>query len=184
MLASRDDFRRLVETPPHVLTDVRRAARFAYLQRLSFGGSPAHEATQGNYAPTPYYAARLTGESMRKRIAAVHKRLVGVHVERLDWLPFLRRYDRPFTLFYVDPPYWGHETDYGRGLFAREDFARLAAALRGLKGRFVLSLNDRPGVRETFAGFDFQEVTTRYTASWRAAKRPAAELLISGGGRL
>ena len=37
----------------------------------------------------------------------------NVHIECLDWADFIRRYDRPFMLFYVDPPYWGHETDYG-----------------------------------------------------------------------
>ena len=57
----------------------------------------------------------------------------------------------------------------------------MAEILRGLKGRFILSLNDRPEVRETFAGFQFEEVTLRYTANAKAVKE-AAELLISGGG--
>ena len=55
----------------------------------------------------------------------------------------------------------------------------MAELLAGLKGRFILSLNDRPEIRETFAGFRIKEVTTRHTASWSAAKRQAAELLIS-----
>ena len=84
------------------------------------------------------------------------------------------------TLFYIDPPYWGHETDYGKGLFARDDFARMADLLRGLKGRFILSLNDRPEVRETFAGFRVEEVTTRYSANAKAARR-VGELLIGNG---
>ena len=105
-------------------------------------------------------------------------RLQGVHIERLDWQTFISRYDKLFTVFYIDPPYWGHETDYGKGIFAREDFARMAELLRGLKGRFILSLNDRPEVRETFAGFDFEEVTTRYSANAKSTRR-AAELLIS-----
>ena len=92
---------------------------------------------------------------------------------------FIRRYDRPFTLFYIDPPYWGHETDYGRDLFSRGDFARMAELLRGLKGQFILSLNDRPEVREIFDGFVFEEVATRYSSNARSARK-AAELLISG----
>ena len=62
----------------------------------------------------------------------------------------------------------------------REDFGRMAEILRGLKGHFILSLNDRPEVRETFGGFAFEEVTTTYTANARAAAR-VGELLISGG---
>ena len=57
----------------------------------------------------------------------------------------------------------------------------MAELLRGLKGRFILSMNDRAEVRENFAGFAFEEVTTRYSANWKAAKRPVGELLISNG---
>ena len=128
----------------------------------------------------PHYKARLRSSQMQRLIAAAHRRLQGVHIEGLDWAEFIRRYDRRFTLFYLDPPYWGNETDYGAGIFAREDFARLAEILRNLKGRFLLSINDRLEVRETFAGFDFEEVTTTYTANARSAGR-VGELLISDG---
>ena len=121
-----------------------------------------------------YPGPRFTAEQMAEPHRAAHRRLQRVQIERLDWHEFIRRYDRPFTLFYIDPPYWGHEEDYGKGLFAREDFARMAGLLAGLKGRFILSLNDRPEVRETFAGFVIEEVTTRYTRAWSAAKRTVA----------
>ena len=181
-LSAREEFRRLIDTAPATLTDIQRAARFVYLQRLSFGGKPAiGDLTPGQMGPSVLHRSKMAPEKMRRIIAAAHRRLQEVHVERLEWDAFIRRYDRPFTLFYIDPPYWGHENDYGRGLFAREDFERMAAILRGLKGRFILSLNDRPEVRETFAGFDFEEVTVRYSANAKA-NRQAAELLISGGG--
>ncbi|MDF3856656.1 hypothetical protein [Paracoccus pantotrophus] len=78
-------------------------------------------------------------------------------------------------------PYWGCEDDYGKSMFAREDFQRLADLLAGIRGRFILSLNDRPEVRETFAGFALTEVRTTYTISGQR-NDPAggrAELLIS-----
>ena len=34
-------------------------------------------------------------------------------MENLDWLDFIDRYDRPETLFYLVPPYFGNEDDYG-----------------------------------------------------------------------
>ena len=34
-------------------------------------------------------------------------------VEQLGYADFIRRYDRDGALFYLDPPYWGCETDYG-----------------------------------------------------------------------
>lgn len=73
---------------------------------------------------------------------------------RNRWVPP----DTPGTLFDLDPPYWGSEGDYGKALFSRERFEDLTVALRALKGHFILSLNDVKGVRETFAGFEFQEV--------------------------
>ena len=179
VLTARAEFVRLVGMPADVLTDVQRAARFAYLQTLMFGGKPATLGSRGSISTGPHHPAKLTVARLQRLVGAAHARLQGVHIERLDWRVFIRRYDKPFTLFYIDPPYWGHETDYGRGLFSRDDFAEMAALLRGLKGRFILSLNDRPEVRECFAGFAFEEVTTRYSANAKSTRR-AAELLISG----
>ena len=178
VLSARAEFVRLVEMPPDILTDVQRAARFAYLQTLMFGGKPATTGSRGTISTGPHHPAKLTVMRLERLVGAAHARLQGVHIERLDWQIFITRYDKPFTLFYIDPPYWGHEADYGKGIFARDDFARMAELLRGLKGRFILSLNDRPEVRETFAGFEFEEVTTRYSANAKSTRR-AAELLIS-----
>ena len=47
VLSSRREFARWVTVSPETLTDVQRAARFAYLQRLTFAGKPAHDATPG-----------------------------------------------------------------------------------------------------------------------------------------
>jgi DNA adenine methylase len=95
----------------------------------------------------------------------VHERLDGVTIENLDWRGFTARNDRPDTLFYLDPPYWGCETDYGPGVFGRADFAEMAELLDGIKGRFLLSLNDTPGVRECFSAFAFADVSLTYSVS-------------------
>ena len=129
---------------------------------------------------SPHRQISFSSAMMARLIQAADRRLQDVQIERLDWAEFVRRYDRPFTLFYLDPPYWGHEDDYGKGIFARDDLARMADILRGLAGRFILSLNDRPEVRETFAGFRFEEVSASHTINAKAA-RHVAELLISNG---
>lgn len=177
VISARAEFERLLRTPPDTLTDVRRAARFAYMQRLRFGGQPSG----AGMAFHAQVGKSVRSEQMLRLIRAAHRRLQRVQVDCLEWHAFIRRYDKPFTLFYIDPPYWGNETDYGKGLFSRDDFARMAEILRGLKGRFILSLNDRLEVRETFEGFRIDDVSTTYTANSRVAGR-AAELLISNGG--
>ena len=177
-VAARSVFQRLVATPPDTLTDVQRAARFAYLQRLSFGGKPAHALSAGQMGINANHRARFSASRMRRLITLAHGRLDGVTIEGLSWDDFIRRYDRQNTLFYLDPPYWGHETDYGAGLFARTDFAEIAAQLRGLRGRFLLSLNDQPDVRELFGWATIDTVETRYSVNPRATRR-VTELLIS-----
>jgi len=116
-------------------------------------------------------------------LADLHQRLAPVTIEHLHFSEFIRRYDRPDTLFYLDPPYWGCESDYGAELFDRSQFAALAAQLRQLRGRFILTINDRPEERETFEGFDMREVETTYSlgsAATGKGKR-AGELIVQGG---
>ena len=104
-------------------------------------------------------------------------------IECLPYGEFIARYDRPGALIYLDPPYWGSEDDYGKAMFEPGDFARLADQLRGIKGRFLMSINDVPEVRELFAGFDLQEVSTSYTVGKKSGSRgQRSELLVSGGG--
>jgi DNA adenine methylase len=121
-------------------------------------------------APTRRYSAARRSE-----------RLAGVVIKNLDWLAFIDRYDRPGTLFYLDPPYYGNENDYGEGRFARSDFEVMAARLATLKGRFILSINDRPETRAVFAGFVVDPVQLSYSVSGGKGTK-ACELIITGRG--
>lgn len=158
-ISSRADFERLNRTDPTTLTDLERAARFLYLQRLAFGGKVTGRSFGVSYGGGSRFNLGRLGVILQE----VHERLDGVTIENLDWREFIDRYDRPETLFYFDPPYWGNEDDYGAGVFARSDFSDLAARLATIKGRFVLSLNDRPEVRECFASFAISGVDLTYT---------------------
>jgi DNA adenine methylase len=173
-VTSRREFERLVRTDTSTLTDLERAARFLYLQRTAFGGKVAGR----NFGVSPGLSSRFDVTKIVPMLEELHERLAGVVIECLDWPDFIRRYDRPGTLFYVDPPYWGSERDYGDG-FTRADFARLAEVLKGLQGRFVLSINDVPAIRRAFAGFTLKPVGVTYTVSSGKARR-AKELIISG----
>ena len=82
-------------------------------------------------------------------------------------------------LFYLDPPYHGNETDCGKGMFGREDFTAIADRLRRLKGRFVMSINDVPEIREMLAGFELEEASLNYTAGGGKGV-PARELVVAG----
>ena len=173
-VASRSEFERLKAQRPETLTDLERAVRFLYLQRLAFGG----RVDGRTFGVDKTQGARFNVSKLEPMLADIHERLVGVVIENLDFGEFIPRYDRAGMLFYLDPPYWGCETDYGQDVFGRADFNRLAEQLAGIKGRFLLSINDMPGVREVFAGFHFVEAATTYTIGAGASTR-AAELIIS-----
>ena len=176
-ITTRSEFERLVRTDPETLTDLERAARFLYLQRTAFGGKPSGR----NFGVSPGMPARFDITKLGPMLEDLHNRLSGVVIECLPYATFITRYDRPDTLFYLDPPYYGSEGDYGRDLFERDDFARLATLLADLKGRFILSLNDRPEVREMFSGFTIEPVETSYTVAARAKSRgKVGELIVSG----
>ncbi|MDB5724987.1 MAG: methyltransferase [Novosphingobium sp.] len=175
-LAGRAEFERLKAMPPERLTDLQRAARFLYLQRIAFGGKVAGR----NFGVDARNPARFNVTQLEPMLADLHERLAGVVIEQLPYAPFIGRYDHAEALFYLDPPYWGCENDYGQDVFSRGDFERLAQLLSEIRGRFVLSINDTAGVRETFGAFRMVEVSTTYsiaTTSGRA--KPAGELIIS-----
>jgi DNA adenine methylase len=81
-------------------------------------------------------------------------------------------------LFYLDPPYHGGESDYGKGMFGRGDFEKMAEQLSSIKGNFILSINDVPDIREVFSGFHIDEVRLNYSISQGTGKR-VGELIIS-----
>ncbi|WP_130472286.1 DNA adenine methylase [Candidatus Magnetaquicoccus inordinatus] len=174
VLSSREEFEKLLATPAGSLTDIQRAVRFYYLHKLTFGGRIKGRRTMGTSSiqPSKHDPARL-----RQEIEMAHCRLSKVTIENLPYGEFIKVYDRVGTFFYIDPPYWDCEGHYGSGIFFREDFARLADQLAGIRGRFLLSLNDVPEVRNIFSAFHISEVTTRYSCT--AGPHPLAkEVLI------
>ncbi len=175
-LTTRVEFERLVTTRPETLTDLERAARFLYLQRTAFGGKVSGR----NFGVQTDRPARFNLSTLEPMLEDVHVRLSGVVIECLDYADFIRRYDTKGTLFYLDPPYWGNEKDYGKDMFHRDNFAAMATQLAQIKGRFLMSINDVPDIRDLFSRFQIVPVSTTYTIglhSDRGATR--AELLIS-----
>jgi len=175
-VTSRKEFQRLSSIDPATLTDLERAGRFLYLQRTAFGGKVA-----GQHFGVTMQGARFNLLKLAPQLEAIHERMAGVVIEQLPWRKFIERYDRPGTLFYLDPPYWGNEDDYGTGVFSRGDFAEMAEVLRGLKGRFILSLNAVQGVRDVFAGLDIEEVDCTYSLQGKGHSKQVKEVIITGG---
>jgi DNA adenine methylase len=170
----RQEFERLKATDPATLTDLERAARFLYLQRATFGGKVAGR----SFGVSPKQPGSFDVAKLAEILVALNERLAGVVIENLPYGEFISRYDRPETLFYLDPPYFGTEEFYGAGAFERADFGRLAKQLAGIAGQFILTVNDVPETRAIFQAFEQEQVGVTYTAAEGAAKQ-ASELIIS-----
>ncbi|SFB80569.1 DNA adenine methylase [Marinospirillum celere] len=175
-LVSRQNWEWLQSMPPEALTDIQRASRFLYLQKLAFGGKVDGQSFGTDTTSRP----RFNLFSLENDLAEAHFRLTNATVENLPWQKVLQKYDRPHTLFYCDPPYWQTE---GYGVdFGFEQYEELADLMRGLKGNLVLSINDHPDIRQVFREFPMMQLSATYTVggSSKAARR--GELLIASHG--
>ena len=158
---------------PETLTDLQRAARYYYLQRLAFGGKVKGR----NFGYGTKGRPRLDVDGISEQLTEVHRRLHDVVIECLDGMDCIRRYDRPGTLFFVDPPYCesaGYEVEFPIGRYAE-----LAETLKGIKGKFVLTINNHPHIKEVFKEFRCREVATKYTVARDKGRGAVKELLYS-----
>ena len=174
-ITTQANFERLVAVEPETLTDLQRAARFLFLQRTAFGGKVSGR----NFGISTDRPARFNLTTLEPDLEALHERLSGVTVTCMDFAAFIDRIDHKGALFYLDPPYYGCEDDYGLALFSRDRFVDLAEQLARLKGRFILSLNDLPEVREIFGRFEIAEVKTSYSIAAKGSLPERGELVIS-----
>jgi DNA adenine methylase len=139
------------------LTDIQRAARFYYLQRLSFGSKVTGRAF-GTCATSPKTINLLR---LEEDLSAAHLRLHRVVIEQLPWQQCIARYDRPGTLFFLDPPYWqveGYGTEFGL-----DQYEEMAQTMACLKGDAILAINDHPDMRRLFDRFEGKTVPIRHT---------------------
>ena len=171
-LSSRAEFNRLMLVDPATLTDFERGARFLYLQRTAFGGKVVGR----NFAMARHTSSRFDTTKLFAMLEAVHERLAGVTIEQLPYADFISRYDAADALFYLDPPYFGSEDYYGP-TFSAADYVALRDALAAAKGRFILSINDAPQIREIFAPFQIDEAQHNFRVSGKPTE--ARELIIS-----
>lgn len=170
-LVSREMYKWAQLTDVRTLTDIQRAARFYYLQKMAFGG----KATGQTFGTATTAAPRLNLLRIEEQLSAAHLRLSRVYIEHLDWAECIKKYDREHTLFYCDPPYW-ETTGYGVD-FGWEQYEELRQAMQDCKGKVILSINDHPDIRELFSGFRMETLGIRYTVGAGEGKK-AQELLI------
>ena len=145
---------------------------FYYLQKQAFGGKVADH----TFGTSTTSAPRFNLLRIEEELSMAHLRLSRTLIEHLDWHQCIERYDRPHTLFYCDPPYWGTE---GYGVeFGLENYDHMAELARSTKGKMIISVNDIPEMRQAFNGLNIQTVDISYNLKVTGKATPRKELVI------
>lgn len=166
LLMSREQFFDELNRNTRGMTDIQRAARFFCLIKESFGADCR--------------SFGVNSKDMKKAVdylREVSGRLNRVVIENHDFEQLIKTYDRPGALFYLDPPYYEAEKYYP-DRFNPEDHERLQKCLRDLKGKFILSYNDCPQIRELYKGFAIIEVDRLDNLVNKIESRKYKELII------
>ncbi len=174
-LVARSEFDRAKQENPETLTDIQRAARYLYLQKNAFGG----HVTKQTYGVSTTGKPRFNLLTLESTLEWAWRRLIQTNIECKDFRDLIPRYDRPHSLFFLDPPYYnipGYKFN-----FSKTDFYHLRDILKNIRGKFLLTINDTPETREIFGQFNIEEVTLKYSTctTQKARKKARTELLIS-----
>ena len=144
VLNAREDFMYLAELHKagrlDELPDIKRAACFYQLIRYSYGCGLT------SFASKPHSIWRDF-----PLIDRASHRLQSVVIENQDFEQLIRHYDSPGSFFYCDPPYYATEDYYMDVGFTKHDHMRLRNAVLSSQGKFLISYNDCPEIREIWA---------------------------------
>ena len=141
------------------LAPLERARRFYVRARQTRTGL-AQTSSEGRWAHCVLTSRAGMAGAVSRWLGAVEglpeiaQRLQRVQIENAPALEIIQRFDTPRTLFYLDPPYVhgsrGDAAAYGYEM-SDDDHRELAALLRHVKGRAVLSGYRSPLYNELFA---------------------------------
>lgn len=140
------------------LTDIQRAARFFMLLKTSYGSDVRS-----------YGCVKKDISNAIQYLNDIEKRLLKVVIENKDFEGLIKVYDKHDALFYLDPPYYGTEKYY-QASFNSEDHIRLFNALKGIKGKFILSYNDCEFIRDLYKDYIIEELERNHNLRSRCSE--------------
>ena len=172
------------------MDDVERAFRFFCMIKEAFG---AKFGGGFGYGPARNVADSFFNEF--KIIDEVAARLKHVQIDNKDFEQLIKDYDRVDTLTFCDPPYIKADVDaqYFKSMganniigFTLHDHQRLYKVLSSLKGKFILTIDNSPFIRERYCigeqgsrGFYWIENVVHYSSADKNNRRHATELIIT-----
>lgn len=146
------------ESPPE--DPIELAARFFYLNRSSilFGNAKSYFVQKGGS-----FRSSTSGKEAQRYRSSIEKmqrfakRFQEVVIESRSFEKILEKYDSPNTLFYLDPPYYQHESYYD-GAFSWHHHRLLHHLLKRIRGKFILSYGNHPNIKALYRSFSIQVI--------------------------
>lgn len=169
--SGRDMFEEYKHCTVEYLTEIQRAVRFLYLISQSFAG----KGETFGYGTTSKPASQIFYQGVLRDIK---ERLRNTYVENKSFEDIIKRYDRPHSFFFCDPPYF-ETAGYGNE-FGEQEHLLLRDTLSQIKGKFMVTINDHPKVKEWYKDFNIEEVQVAYSISKeQKARKEYGELIIT-----
>jgi len=145
LLISRDIFEDIKKKRYKPKNNIEKAALFYYQLTQSFGSKG------DNFAMS---AKSRKPKNIYRDFSKWSKRLKFVTIENMDFEKLIKEYDREEAFFYCDPPYVETESYYkNKKTFDKDDHIRLFKTLKNIKGKFFISYNNHPFIRELYKDF-------------------------------
>lgn len=174
-LYSRERFMELRDQRPDGTDEMERAVWLYLLIQMSFGADVSRTKSAAFGFRNKSRGDLFLNKSLQQ-FAPAYERLRGVFVENLDCCDLIARYDQPRTVFYCDPPYL--DTCGYAEAFGVNDHERLSTALQGIEGRYLLTVNDHPAIRDMYRDAYMLEAVEARAKARASEGRQAAPILF------
>ena len=140
---------------------------FLGTNKRSYGGK--HE----SFNPANAERGKISGiVNVRKNCEKYKERLKKTVILNKGFDATIRQYDSPNSFIYIDPPY--PETfAYGLPKVTPEEVLN---AVKGIKGKFLLSYKDTPEIKRLFSRYHIKRVKTTYQLQKSTQKRMGQEV--------
>ena len=167
---SKERFDNYLRSSP--TTPAKRLERNLYLNINSFGGN-----NKTYCANVKHRNPNTKGAHIKKNSSKYRERLADVKVYSYNFTTVIKKFDGPSTFFYLDPPYSKMDKSWGYAHLVTPQ--QVYAAVKKIKGKFLLSYDDSPIVRQTFKDYTIREIGQVYNLALNDKTQKVGELLIS-----
>jgi len=170
-IPSKETFNTLKDSSPS--TPSQRFYKNAYLNCNSFSGC---NKCFGDFSNTDQKHKSINyKQKLINNLIKIQNRLKGMTILNKDWKEVVNLYNSPSSFFYLDPPYY-KVLGYGLPEVTPQE---LFDTIKTIKGRWLLSYNDTPIIRDLFKDYNIKSIMANQNIHKRKHSDKVGEVLIS-----